>query len=359
MINLDKAALNSPHPRFEQSISRAIEMHRPSSNPIGILAKNFVYDCKSRIAGHIGREALDISCFGSATAAIEFVSKKLKSEYSACFLVPETEHSCSLNVASYEIAVDEHGQAAGIVASLSNDPHQDVIIISLKNNETGITPSSRVREELADAQSLGARLVIDATGGDWNDSLVKNADYVFASSGKWHGLPGLGILAGSKDLWDEQLTEGLGGVIGGSPNTVAISCLADAMDWMCSPYGIARKELVSTYGDVLDEAAAHLGWTKNGSGRGIANYYTGLPSDLFLSLAGERGLNISAGSACNSGIDKSSHVIGAMYSPERAARSLRFSWDLLTKESDILAAVEIVKSVDSMLRAHMPNGDKK
>jgi len=354
MINLDKAALNSPYPRFETSISRAIGMHRPSANALGNQSRSFLEDCKARIAGHLLRAPLDLSFFGSATAAIRFTAKKLKDDNCFSLYVPKTEHNCSLSVADYELDVDSSGQPA--IGGLRS---HDALVISLKNNETGITLSDQVRGDIAAAQARGARLVLDATGGNWNDPLVKSADYIFASAGKWHGIPGLGILLGTEDLWDNQSTEGLGGVTGGSPNMVAISCLADAMDWMMDVHGRGLAEKNARYLDIVAETASDLGWQKNGAGFGIANYFTGIPSDLFVQEASDTGLSISAGAACNSGITDASHVISAMFDQSRAKCSIRISWDRLTKESDLLAAMDIVKRVDNRLRAVLPKGDSR
>lgn len=358
MINLDKAALNSPHPRFESSISRAVVLHRPSTNILGSASRSFLNDCRERIAGHLGRDPVDLSFFGSATAAVRFVSNKLKKEKLFKLHVPKTEHKCSLSVADYELDVDADGQV--LLGSLPyRSSYLNLLVISLKNNETGISPSDDVRQEISVAQSQGVRLMIDATGGDWNDPLVKKADYVFASAGKWHGLPGLGMLIGTKDLWDDQETEGLGGLVGGSPNMIGISCLADAMDWIAGPHGTSLVEKNTYYRHVIEETATALGWKKNGSGPGIANYSTGIPSDLFVQEASDAGLNISAGAACNSGISSGSHVITAMFDEKRAMSSIRISWDRLTKEPDIMAAMEIVKNTDSALRAILPKGDGK
>lgn len=358
MINLDKAALNSPHPRVESSILRAISLHRPAANGLGLQSREFLQDCRSRIAGHLSRDEIDLSFFGSATAAIRFVASKLNDMAFSLF-VPKTEHSCSLAVASHKLDVDETGQVISILDAISAHPGCDAIIISAKNNETGAVPSAKIRQELAIAQSQGARLIVDATGADWNDQLIKSADYVFASAGKWHGLAGMGVLFGTKDLWDDQATEGLGGVVGGSPNLIGISCLADAMDWIAGAHGKGLAEKNNRYLEIIDEAAASLGWIKNGSGFGVANYFTGIPSDLFVEYSSDAGLNISAGAACNSGINNASHVITAMFNADRASKSIRISWDRLTKESDLMSAMEIVKKVDNTLRAALPKGDSK
>lgn len=356
MINLDKAALNSPHPRFESSISRAVGLHRPSTNSLGMQSRSFLYDCKTRIAGHLARDPVDISFFGSATAAVRFAAKKLKHDHVFTFHVPSSEHNCSLSVADYKLDVDSDGQV--ILGALPYRKAEfDVLVISLKNNETGVTPSDDVRHEIAAAQSQGVRLMLDATGGNWNDPLMKSADYIFASSGKWHGLSGLGLLVGTADLWDDQPTEGLGGLVGGSPNMIGISCLADAMDWIAGPHGSGLTEKNNHYLHMIDETATALGWSKNGSGFGVANYSTGIPSDLFLQEASESGLTISAGAACNSGISSASHVITAMFDEKRAMSSIRISWDRLTKETELIAAMEIVKNTDSVLRAVLPRGD--
>jgi cysteine desulfurase len=352
MINLDRAALNSPFPRAEGTISRAMRLHRPASNVPGQEARSAVIEWRSAIADHLQRDHTDLSFFGSATAAVRFLADKLKGKGLVIYC-SEVEHSCSRSVADTLLPVDSEGQIFGKLGGEDN-----VLIISAKNNETGIQPTGETRRIVSEFRDRGGICVVDATGADWRDPLVLEADYIFASAGKWNGLPGMGLLAGTKGIWDNQNTEGMGGLIAGSPNTIGIACLADAMSWISSSHGDGLKEKARNYNAAFDELAAELGWIKNGSGDFIANYCTGIPSDLFVAAAGEHELAISAGSACNSGFATGSHVIAAMHGDDRARCSVRFSWDRLTKETEISQAIAIVRKIDNELKALLPKGDR-
>lgn len=352
MINLDRAALNCPFPRVEGTIARAMKLHRPSANPLGQESRYAIMEYKKTIAQHLHRDPIDISFFGSATSAVRFLISRLKSNGKTIYC-PETEHSCSLCLADRMLPVDKQGQFIGKLTGA-----ESVLIVSAKNNETGIDPDADSRKAISEFQDRGGICVVDATGADWNDKLIADADYIFASSGKWHGLPGLGLLAGTKDIWDNQNTEGLGGLVGGTPNIIGIACLADAMAWMSSTHGMALKEKVAVYGSALNSMAEELGWEKNGSGPLIANYYTGIPSDLFIAAAGDKGLALSAGSSCNSGFTSGSHVITAMHNEDVARCSIRFSWDRLTKETEVERAISIVREIDNELKALLPKGDR-
>lgn len=352
MINLDRAALNSPFPRVEETISSALRLHRPASNVLGSEARSAVIEWRSTIAEYLQRDHTDLSFFGSATSAVRFLADKLKSNGLVIYC-SEVEHSCSRAVADTLLPVDDEGQVFGKLAGEEN-----ALIISAKNNETGITPSNETRRIVSEFRDRGGTCIVDATGADWRDPLILEADYVFASAGKWNGLPGMGLLVGTKGIWDNQNTEGLGGLIAGTPNMIGIACLADAMTWISSSHGTALKEKARGYNAAFDDLAAELGWIKNGSGDFIANYYTGIPSDLFVAAAGEQGLAISAGSACNSGFATGSHVISAMHGEQRAHCSVRFSWDRLTKETEVSGALSIVRKIDNELKALLPKGDR-
>ena len=352
MINLDRAALNSPFPRVESTIATAMRLHRPASNHMGQEARDAILGWKKNIADQLQRDHTDLSFFGSATAAVRFLTDKLKSNGNIIYC-SEVEHSCSRAVADTLLSVDRGGQISG---RLCGEEH--ALIVSAKNNETGLRLNEDARRTVSEFRDRGGICIVDATGADWRDPLILEADYIFASSGKWHGLPGLGLLVGTKGIWDNQNTEGLGGLVAGTPNAIGIACLADAMTWMSSSHGVALKEKAKNYNVIFDEVAESLGWEKNGSGDFITNYYTGIPSELFIHAAGEKGLNISAGSACNSGFTTGSHVIGAMFGEERAQCSVRFSWDRLTKETEIADAVAIVREIDNELKALLPKGDR-
>ena len=56
------------------------------------------------------------------------------------------------------------------------------------------------------------------------------------------------------------------------------------------------------------------------------------------------GVACSGGSACSSGSNKGSHVLGALY-PERPGANIRFSFSRYTTEAEVDHAVEVLKRV--------------
>jgi cysteine desulfurase len=80
--------------------------------------------------------------------------------------------------------------------------------------------------------------------------------------------------------------------------------------------------------------------------------FVGIESDAALLMFDRHHLCCSAGSACRTGLQESSHVLRAMnLSPERARASMRFSFGRFNTEADIDKALEIIPAVISKLRA--------
>ena len=64
-----------------------------------------------------------------------------------------------------------------------------------------------------------------------------------------------------------------------------------------------------------------------------------------------KGLAVSSGAACSSGVSEPSHVLEAMgLSPEQARSSLRFSLHRQTREEEIDQAIELVSSQVARVR---------
>ena len=82
--------------------------------------------------------------------------------------------------------------------------------------------------------------------------------------------------------------------------------------------------------------------------------FGGVSSEALLPILGERGICVSAGSACASGSPEPSHVLLAMgCSPEEAKSSLRFSLgDSITQEQIDYLYTETCQAVERLRQIH-------
>ncbi len=76
-----------------------------------------------------------------------------------------------------------------------------------------------------------------------------------------------------------------------------------------------------------------------------------LPSEMLMISLDMEGLAVSGGSACNSGTNKGSHVLGAMYGDDACASNIRFSFGRKTTEDDVDRAAEITARVVARLQS--------
>jgi cysteine desulfurase len=83
--------------------------------------------------------------------------------------------------------------------------------------------------------------------------------------------------------------------------------------------------------------------------------FEGIESPSALLLLDRQGICCSAGSACRTGSQEASHVLGAMNpSSDGARRSLRFSLGRFNRDAQIDHAIEVVPKVIQKLRQLSP-----
>ena len=187
------------------------------------------------------------------------------------------------------------------------------------------------------------------------------ADMVTASAHKIHGPRGAGCLWVKKGTLLQPLLHGGGqeyGLRSGTENTAAIAGFGLASE-ICST-GLKEKaaELyglkLAFYRKLLEEGASFAvnGPEPEESAPHIINLsFPGLKAELLLHTLEEKGVYVSAGSACHSKHPDPSHVLDAIGAGrENLDSALRFSFSGFNTEEELEAAAKIVADVTTELK---------
>jgi cysteine desulfurase len=293
-----------------------------------------------------------------------------KKEQGQHIITSKIEHhavlrSCEyLETLGYEVTyldVDAQGlvQATEVVDAL----RQDTTLVSIMtgNNEVGtIEPIAEIGEKL---RRRGVAFHTDAVQAVGQIPLSMRrlpVDFLSASAHKFHGPKGVGFLyvradqelpsfihGGSQERGKRAGTENVAGIVG----------MAEALAISAREMVAVRPRLVQLrnyfIGRVLREIPdVRLNGHPTQRLPGNVNFgFRDVDATSLLVLLEEDGICASAGSACNTGQARISHVIAAMGVPEAyAAGSVRFTMGRETTKAQVDAVIESLKRCVSLLR---------
>ena len=256
------------------------------------------------------------------------------------------------------VGVDERGMLnlAALDAAISHDTA--LVSVMWANNETGVIFPV---EEIAHLAKLHGALfhtdAVQAVGRlplDWGSSAI---DLLSLSGHKLHAPKGIGALLVRKGLKLPPLLHGSQerNRRGGTENMIGIAGLGAAMTLL----DVVEQSRLQALRDLLEQRiTTSLPFARiNGAGTprvaNTSNLNFGELNGEALLLQLERGGVIaSSGSACQSGGNQPSHVLGAMgLEHARAQASLRFSLSRYTTADEIEQAAATVIAVAN---AHYP-----
>jgi len=309
---------------------------------------------------------------GGSESTVTAVRSALAARPGAGAVLSAVEHSAT------KAAVRAHAPAGAVVtvgvdrdgaldrpaldAALETSPA--LVSLILVNNETGVvTDLAGIGEA---CRAAGARLHVDAVQAPGKvpiDVGALGCDYLSLSAHKFHGPRGIGalfvakgapftpvVVGGPQEGERRAGTENVPGIVGMGAAAARAAERAEAGD------GLLR---VAALRDRLERAvlAGCPGAAVNGDPRRrVANTTnigfdlagTGVDATAMLAMLHERGLEVSAGSACNATRSAPSPVLLAMgRSEDEAASTLRFSiahpgTPDAVSESDVDACAEAV-----------------
>ena len=259
------------------------------------------------------------------------------------------------------VGVDRDGNVDLAELEAAIRPETAIISLMWANNETGVLfPVEKIAEICRKKGVLFHTDAVQAAGKI--PICLRNTaiNLLSLSAHKFHGPKGVGALYVNRRMRFRPLIVGGGqenGRRGGTENVASIVGLGKAAERAaeCLP---EEKTQVRAMRDRFEKGILEtvLGASVNGAGatrlpNTSSFLFDGIESPAALMLLDRHHICCSAGSACRTGSQESSHVLHAMNSTgDGARRSLRFSFGRFNSGAQIDHAIEIVPKVIEKLR---------
>lgn len=364
MIYLDNNAttrvadevLEAMRPCYTDSYGNPHSAHR-----LGRAAHDLIEGARervSRLIGASGRGTLTFTSCGTESNAL--VIRSFAAGRKARFVATAVEHpSVMLLLRELEsqghelriVGVDESGRIDLDAMAASLEGGADLVCAMLAQNESGVIHD--VPSAAALARRAGAQLLVDAVQAAGKIPLNVDdlgADHLSLSGHKFHAPKGIGALW-SRDvsplvpLWRGGGQEH--GLRSGTESVPLIAGLGRAAELALET--LPRMERVKTLRDRFESTvAAATDVRVNGAAADrLPNTssisFRDADATALVAALDERGVCVSAGAACHSGIRRASAVMAAMAVPEAyALGTVRFSLSRYTTPEEIETAAKAV-----------------
>lgn len=312
--------------------------------------RNAVENARLTVASSIGADPKEIIFTSSGSesncmAILGFVRYWQNRGYSAVVITSSVEHDSILDlvhdldceVKILPVQMDGAVDMSKLIATLSLirnssmiDNKKVIVSIQTKNNETGaINPMEEICYQ---AHKYGAVLHTDAVQALPSYTVTTDYADMISLSGHKIGAPkGIGVLYKSKDIKIAPIIYGTQnfGYRGGTENVPYIVGLAKAFELNMAEADERNAKLLKLRNALIDDLfQSGIKYKVNGFCDNIVNitFLHNVSGEGLIYLLDAAGIQVSAGSACNSHEEAPSHVLKAMgVSDEDAMRTLRIT----------------------------------
>ena len=335
----------------------------------GRAAKACLDDARGTLARVIGAQPDRLVFTGGGTESLGMAILGNAGETPGTIVISAVEHGSVREAAQWlcvhrgwtlsEVAVDEVGRCSAEAVSDHLTADVRLVCVMLANNEVGtINPIADIAAEVR-RYAPRARLVVDAVqavGKIPVDVTALGADHVALTAHKLHGPKGIGALWSARDF--QPILKGGGqefGLRGGTQSaplawafaTAAAAHLADMPRITALRDRLWQQLMQSAPRATINGAALGPGRL----GNNLHLCLPGLPSLPLLNALAERGVCVSAGSACGKG--RFSGVLAALNRRASDGAFLRFTIGRQNTADEIDRAAAIFAEVAvSIARAY-------
>lgn len=365
MVYLDHAATTPMRQcAIDAWVEHAGALNAGSQHAAGRKANAVLADARERIASALGADPVEVVFTGSGTEANNIGVRGLYGASGGGRVVSTPiEHPAVLEV------VKSLGQTAwlpvgrdGVVSDLSVlDAPAAVAAVMWANNETGaIQP---VRETVSRAGAAGTPVHVDAVQAVGHipvDFHELGAATLAASAHKFGGPRGTGILLARRSPAPKPVILGGGqerGIRSGTVDVASAAATAAALEEAVAEMGQERQRIAGLRDSVVAgvEAAVPEAIVVRHEPclPGHAHFmFPGANADALIMLLDAQGIQVSAGSACASGVLRMSHVLEAMGFTEREAMgALRVTVGRTNTREDVEKFLAAIPEVVERARA--------
>ncbi len=281
-------------------------------------------------------------------------------------LASSVEHHAVLDAVQWLVAhegaqvtwleVDSLGRVHPAVLQSALGDDVALVTVMWANNEVGTVQPIAELAEVAHAAGVPFHTdAVQAVGQLPVDFAASGVDALTVTGHKLGGPLGAGVLLLGRDVSCTPLSHGGGqerDVRSGTFDTPALAGLAVATTLACERRPETARRLVTLRDDLMRRvlgAVPEAVYNGDPVDRlpGNAHFsFPGCEGDSLLLLLDARGVEVSTGSACSSGVARPSHVLVAMGQDEEQARSsLRFSLGHSSIPADVDALLSVLPSV--------------
>jgi len=344
-----------------------------SLHAAGRRARRSVEESREALAAALGARPSEVVFTGGGTESDNLAVKGLYWARRAAdprrtrVLASAVEHHAVLDAIEWLVA-HEGAQVTWLEVDALGRVHPDVLADALgddvalvtvmwANNEVGTVQPVRALADVAHERGIPLHTdAVQAVGQLHVDFAASGADALTVTGHKLGGPLGAGALLLGREVACTPLLHGGGqerDVRSGTLDTPALAGLAVATTLAverrpetAGRLAALRDDLVSRVRAAVPEAVLN---GDVGLGRLPGNVHFSFPGcegDSLLLLLDARGVEVSTGSACSSGVARPSHVLVAMGADEERARSsLRFSLGHSSTQSDVDALLDVLPAV--------------
>lgn len=344
-----------------------------TSYEMGVRMHDVLEGARAKIARVIDAQPEEIFFTSGGSESDNWVIKNVageKKHIGKHIITTKIEHhailrSCQyLESLGYEVTyldVDDYGlvRAEDVANALRDDT--TLVSVMTGNNEIGtIEPIAEIGAFL---RTKGIAFHTDAVQAVGQIPLSMSripVDYLSASAHKFHGPKGVGFLFVRKDQDLPSFIHGGSqerGKRAGTENIAGIVGMAEALSIAAHEMPYTRNRLIRLRNYFVERVRHEIPQSRlNGHPYkrlpGNVNFsFAGIDATALLVLLEEEEICASAGSACNTGQTRISHVIEAIRVPEEyAAGSVRFTMGRDTTKRDVDACVDALKRSVTILR---------
>ena len=375
-IYMDHAATTEMLPEVREAMEPYLREeygNASTSYEMGVRMHDVLEDARAKIARVIDAQPEEIFFTSGGSESDNWVIKNVageKKHIGKHIITTKIEHhailrSCQyLESLGYEVTyldVDDYGlvRAEDVANALRDDT--TLVSVMTGNNEIGtIEPIAEIGAFL---RTKGVAFHTDAVQAVGQIPISMSripVDYLSASAHKFHGPKGVGFLFVRKDQDLPSFIHGGSqerGKRAGTENIAGIVGMAEALSIAAHEMPYTRNRLIRLRNYFVERVRHEIPQSRlNGHPYkrlpGNENFsFAGIDATALLVLLEEDGICASAGSACNTGQTRISHVIEAIRVPDAyAAGSVRFTMGRDTTKRDVDACVDALKRSVTILR---------
>ena len=360
-IYADNAAFKPLPPEVKKFIHDFIETDFRNPSAIysnGRSTRRLIEQAREQVAKAIGADADEIYFTSGASESINWFAHNADRIYTTTI-----EHKAVLRNANNFIPVSDTGRV-DLDIFRSECPRYGNVIIGWVNNEIGVIQP--VKELIDICHKKHSCILVDATQALSHipiDVHELGVDFLVGSFGKLGGLTGSGFLYMRKGICLEPMIKGGGqerglrasteNILGILAGAMAISIATQDIDIKMSQTCKKRDKIIS---ELLQIPKSHLNGDLDNRVCGNINMsFEGIEAESLVLQLDLKGVQVSAGSACNSASIEPSHVLKAIgLSDELARASIRITIDENITDEQIDYMVNTIKDCVAKMRRSSP-----